>query len=100
MLPATRAEGLGGVLLEAMAARVPVLSTRAGGTAEVVDDEETGLLVPPQQPAALARALARLLGDPQLRRRLGAAGRRAVEQRFGADSMARQVERIYAELLG
>lgn len=100
VLPATRAEGLGGVLLEAMAARVPVLSTRAGGTAEVVDDEETGLLVPPQQPAALARALARLLGDPQLRRRLGAAGRRAVEQRFGADSMARQVERIYAELLG
>ncbi len=98
-LPATQPEGLGAVLLEAMAARVPVIATRAGGPVEVIADGVSGLLIPPQQPAALARALERLLGDPQLRRRLGDAGRLAVEQRFSAAQAADQVEAIYKELL-
>jgi len=98
-LPATQPEGLGGVLLEAMAARVPVIATRAGGPAEVIDHGVNGLLAPAQNPAALARALEQLLGDPQLRRRLGDAGRLAVEQRFSATRAAAAVEAIYGELL-
>lgn len=98
-LPATRPEGLGGVLLEAMAARVPVIATIAGGTAEVVEDGATGLLVAPRDPVGLARALAQLLDDPALRGRMGAAGRRAVEQRFSAARMAAEMMSIYEEIL-
>ncbi len=98
-LPATRPEGLGGVLIEAMAARVPVIATRAGGPIEVIADGVSGLLVPPQKPATLARALELLLGDPLLRRRMGDAGRQAVEQRFSAAVAAAQVAAIYDELL-
>jgi glycosyltransferase involved in cell wall biosynthesis len=99
VLPATQPEGLGGVLLEAMAARVPVIATRAGGPAEVIEHGVNGLLIPSQQPAALARALEQFLGDPRLRRRLGDAGRLAVEQRFSATRTADAVEQIYQELL-
>lgn len=99
VLPATRAEGLGGVLLEAMAARVPVIATRAGGPTEVIEDGVTGLLVAPGQPGELARALERLLGDPELRRGMGVAGRLLVERRFSAAAMAAQVQQVYAELL-
>ena len=98
-LPATKPEGLGGVLLEAMAARVPVIATIAGGTAEVVEDGTTGLLVAPRDPYALSRALAQLLADPSLRGRMGAAGRRAVEQRFSAARMAAEMMSIYDEIL-
>ncbi len=98
-LPATRAEGLGGVLLEAMAARVPVLATSAGGIAEVVEHELSGLLVPPQQPAALAQALARLLSDAALRERLALAAHAVVAQRFNAANTAAQIMQIYDQIL-
>jgi glycosyltransferase involved in cell wall biosynthesis len=100
VLPATRAEGLGGVLLEAMAAQVPVLASAVGGIREIVADGENGVLVPPQQPAALAAALERLLRDPQECARLAQAGRATVEQRFSARAMAAQIEGVYRELLG
>lgn len=96
-LPATRPEGLGGVLLEAMAACVPVLATRAGGAAEVVEDGVNGLIVAPGDVRGLADALARLLGDAGLRERLGAAGRQTVEARFTAQRMAEQTMALYEE---
>jgi glycosyltransferase involved in cell wall biosynthesis len=98
-LPATRPEGLGGVLLEAMAARVPVIATSCGGTVEVVEDGATGLLVPPGDPPALSAALARLVRDPALRQAMGQAGRHTVERRFSAARMAGEIAAIYAEVL-
>lgn len=73
-------EGFGIAYLEAMAAGLPVVATRAAAVPEVVPDGEVGLLVPPRDPEALAAALARLLDDTDLRRRLGQAGRRRVER--------------------
>jgi glycosyltransferase involved in cell wall biosynthesis len=75
-------DGLPTVLLEAMAAGVPVLSTRLVGVPEIVEHGVDGLLVEPGDPAALAASLARLLSDAELRDRLSNAGRRKVSQRF------------------
>jgi len=77
-----RREVMPNVLLEAMAMERPVVGTRLGGIAELVEDGVSGLLVPPRNPVALAAALSRLLADPTLRRRLALAGRARVEERF------------------
>jgi glycosyltransferase involved in cell wall biosynthesis len=71
----SRSEGFPVSIVEAMAAGLPVVASDVGGVAEAVADGETGLLVPPGDPAALAEAVGRLLGDVELRQRLGAAGR-------------------------
>jgi glycosyltransferase involved in cell wall biosynthesis len=92
-------EGLPLVVLEAMARRRPVVATPVGGTPEVVVDGETGLLVPPRDPDALAAALRRLLGDADLRRRMGEAGYQRVRERFAADAMADRMLAIYDEVL-
>jgi glycosyltransferase involved in cell wall biosynthesis len=76
-------EGLGVVLLEAMSCGVPVVGSRAGGITDIIEDEESGLLVPPADPALLAMALERLARDPALAARLGAAGERRVRTAFG-----------------
>lgn len=73
-------EPLGVVVVEAMAAGLPIIATRAGGVLDLVQDGETALLVPPGDSAALAEAQMRLAGDPALRQRLGAAARRAYTQ--------------------
>ena len=99
VLPATRPEGLGGVLLEAMAVGVPVIATRLGGPLEIIEDRVSGLLVEPRQPAQLAHALAELLDDPQLGQAIGGAGRQVVEQRFDAARTTAQIQQIYASLL-
>jgi glycosyltransferase involved in cell wall biosynthesis len=75
-------EGLPMSVLEAMAAGLPVVASAVGGVPELVDDGETGVLVPPGDPAALATALARLVADPALRERLGAAGRKRAAAEF------------------
>jgi len=82
VLSSTRKEGLPNVLLESMSMGVPVVSTRLAGTPEVVVEGETGLLVEPGEVGALARALVRMGGDAAARARMGAAGRRMMEQRF------------------
>jgi glycosyltransferase involved in cell wall biosynthesis len=87
-------EGLPMSVLEAMAARLPVVASAVGGVPEAVRDGETGTLVPPRDSAALAEALRRLVADPALRDRLGEAGRRRVEREF---SLAR-FEREHLEL--
>jgi glycosyltransferase involved in cell wall biosynthesis len=81
-------EGLGVAALEAMAAERPVVGSRVGGLAEAVVHGETGVLVPPADPGALAAALMRLAGDVPLRARLGAAGRARVLARYTAAKMA------------
>jgi glycosyltransferase involved in cell wall biosynthesis len=92
-------EALPNVLLESMAAGAPVVSTRVGGTPEVVEDGVTGLLVPPGNAGALARAIDRLLSDPDLAARLGQSGREFVRRRFSMDAMVRTTERLYHTLL-
>lgn len=91
-------EGLPVVLLEAMAHARPVVATPVGGTPELVVDGETGLLVPPRDPEALAAALRRLLEDPDLARRLGEAGRERVAERFTAGQQTRRILELYDEL--
>jgi glycosyltransferase involved in cell wall biosynthesis len=95
----SRSEGLGLVIVEAMAAGRPVVATRVGGVPEVVVDGETGLLVEPENPGALAAAVRRLLADPGLAARLGQAGRRRAHDRFGAGHMAALTAAMYEELL-
>ena len=92
-------EGMSNALLEAMAAGLPVVATRVGGNPEVVVDGVTGLLVPPSDPDALAEAIVRLLRDPALRRRMGRAGRRRVEEHFNIEETVRRTEEVYTTLL-
>ena len=95
----SRSEGLGLVLVEAMAAGRPVVATRVGGVPEVVVDGETGLLVEPGDVDALAAAIRRLLADPALAQRMGAAGRERVRALFSAERMAEQTAAVYEELI-
>lgn len=92
-------DGLPNVLVEALAHGVPVVSTRVSAIPELVIDGHTGLLVPPDDPEALAAALERLLADPELRRRLAEAGRRRVAERFEAMANARRLARLFEPLL-
>ncbi len=88
-------EGLGTSMLDAMACGRPVVGTTTGGIPEVVVDGETGLLVPPRDDRALAAAIVRLLKDPDLRARLGAAGLARVKARFSAERMVRDTLAVY-----
>jgi glycosyltransferase involved in cell wall biosynthesis len=83
----SRREGFGVACLEAMAHARPVVATNVGGLRDLVVDGETGLVVPPRDPAALRAALRRLLSDDELRRRLGAAGRERARDRFSWDAV-------------
>jgi glycosyltransferase involved in cell wall biosynthesis len=88
-------EGLGSAVLEAMAARRPVVATRAGGIPEAVADGETGVLVPPADPDALAEAVIGLLKDPSRRERLAVAGRARVAAEFSVEKMVSRTLAVY-----
>jgi glycosyltransferase involved in cell wall biosynthesis len=93
-------EGLSNVLLESMAAGVPVIATRVGGNSEIVEDGVTGLLVPPADPGALAGAMFSLLGDELLAKRLGDAGKQRIRGEFSVPLMVQQTEQHYLKVLG
>jgi glycosyltransferase involved in cell wall biosynthesis len=95
----SRAEGLGVAALEAMVRARPVVASAVGGLAETVIPDETGLLVPPGDAAALAGALERLVRDRALAQRLGAAGAKRVAERFLAEQMVAAYEALYREIL-
>lgn len=92
-------EAMSVVILEAMAAGKPVVATRVGENGEVIDDGVDGLLVQPKDIAGMAEALGRLIDDPTLRVRLGAAARRKVEQHFTVEHMTRAYEEVYLDLM-
>ncbi len=89
-------EPFGIINLEAMACETPVVASATGGIKEVVNHGETGLLVEPDDPAALARAVNQVMGDEELRKDYAAAGRRRVEEQFSWSSIARQTLEVYA----
>jgi glycosyltransferase involved in cell wall biosynthesis len=93
--PSTR-ETFGRTLIEAMATRKPVIASRVGGMPEVVADQESGLLVPKEDPQSLAAAIITLLEDPRRARQMGEAGRRRVEQFFSLERRTTAVAAICA----
>lgn len=94
VLPSSR-EGNPMILLEALAAGVPVVASRVGGIPEVIEHGRNGSLVEPLQPRALAGEIARVLRDPELRARYGREGRRTFEERYSAQAMGRRYEALY-----
>lgn len=94
VLPSVK-EGLPYVMLEAGIRGVPTVATNVGGIPDVIEDEKTGLLVPPKDPSALAAALKRLINDEHLRYRLGTALKQKVERDFSLDLMLEKTVLIY-----
>jgi glycosyltransferase involved in cell wall biosynthesis len=99
VLPSLAGEGSPAVVKEAMAVGVPVVATQIGGVAEILENERQGLLVTPDDPAALAEAVEILLADPARRRSMGEAGRIRVEE-FSMEQMIRRTEDVYSALCG
>jgi glycosyltransferase involved in cell wall biosynthesis len=100
VVPSTQPDPLPNSALEAAAAGCCVVASATGGLPEIIRDGETGVLVPPDDPAALARALAALADDPERRKALGAAAAEDVRSRFAPDLLAPRVMAIYDTLLG
>jgi glycosyltransferase involved in cell wall biosynthesis len=98
IFPSRGPESLSRVLIEASALAVPIAAMNTGGTPDVVDDENTGLLS--QTPAELAQDVRRLRHDESLRSRLGAAAKFRAEARFDSPAVVAQVEQLYLQLLG
>lgn len=92
-------EGLCTSILDALAMRKPVVASQVGGIPEIIEDGVTGLLIPPRDPAALAAAVARVLGDPELARKLAERGRKKVEDAFSTDAMVEGNIGVYERLL-
>lgn len=92
-------EPFGQVIVEGMAAELPVIATDGGGAREIIENGRTGLLVPMGDARALAEALRQLLAEPERARRLAAAGREHVLEHFAVEQSARQSEALYSRLL-
>lgn len=93
-------EGLPNVLLEAMALEVPVLATRIAGVPRLIDGKTSGLLIQPGSVDELTRALERLLGDAELRRRLARSGRETIASRYSFAERMRKIQAVYDDVLG
>ena len=92
-------EALSNVLLESMAAGAPVVATDVGGTTEALQHDRNGLLIPPGNPAAIAKAVERLLSDRPLARALGARARQAIVDKFSLERMVAATAAVYEDLL-
>jgi glycosyltransferase involved in cell wall biosynthesis len=97
ILPSNR-EGIGSILFDAMEAGLPVVASRVGGVPDIVHEGQNGILIDPARPDQLRAAILRLRADPELRTRLGSAGRELAKG-FSAASMARKYLDLYREVL-
>jgi len=89
---------LSNALLESMAAGLPVVATRVGGTSEAVQDGENGLLVSPRSPESLGEAIGRLLAEPDYANRLGQSARRSIAAHFSIDRLVQTTSSFYETL--
>ncbi|HOQ27208.1 MAG TPA: glycosyltransferase, partial [Armatimonadota bacterium] len=92
-------EGMGRVLVEAGACRLPSVATRVSGIPDVIEEGVTGLLVDPASPEQMSEALMQLLEDPERARRMGEAAYRKVVPAFGVEAMVERIEAVYQEVL-
>jgi glycosyltransferase involved in cell wall biosynthesis len=92
-------QGLGTIMLEAMACGRPVIASGVGGVYSVVRDQESDLIVPPSDSAALAKRIVELFDDPIRARAIGMAGREVVQKRFSVGQMVRETARLYRHVL-
>lgn len=99
MVHPSHMEGVPLAILSGLAAGLPVVATAVGGLPEVVRNGESGVLIPPGQPERLAAAVLDVIGDEALRRNLGAAARRFIEEEYSLDAAARRVTCLYKEML-
>jgi len=99
LLSASHEEGFSNVVLEGMAAGLPVVATRVGGNPEAVVDGETGYIVEPRNPESIAAGIEKLIVAPDHAREMGARGRDRVSREFSYEAMMRGLERLYEELL-
>jgi sugar transferase (PEP-CTERM/EpsH1 system associated) len=95
----SKAEGISNTILEAMATGLPVVATAVGGNPELVVEGATGTLVPPQEPAAMARAIEQYLLEPQRLREHGQAGRKRIEKEFSMEAMVNKYMAVYDEVI-
>jgi len=95
----SREEGFSNVILETMSAGLPMVVTDVGGNAEAVVDSQTGFVVPPRNPKAIGDAMLQLARDPGLRKRLGDAARKRVEEKFSIDQCVKAHAELYQDLL-
>ena len=86
------------MILEAQAANVPVVATSVGGVVEIIDDGKTGLLVPPQDPPAMAEAVLKIIKDPQLGARVSSAAQKKIRAQYLLEHMAARTLQVYEEL--
>jgi len=94
------AEGISNTILEAMATGLPIVATRVGGNPELVNEGQSALLVPADDPEAMATAIAVYADDAAKRARHGAAGRASAEARFSLDAMVKAYMEVYDRFLG
>jgi glycosyltransferase involved in cell wall biosynthesis len=90
-------EGLGVAALEAMASGLPIIASDVGGLREAVEDERTGIIVPPENSKKIAQAISRLAESPELRAQMGAAARARVVENYSMEKMAAQTLALYRE---
>jgi glycosyltransferase involved in cell wall biosynthesis len=95
----TRSEPFGKVVIEAMAARCPVVASRVGGIPEIITNDELGTLIPPDDPKSLSDAIVGYLTDPRRRRDVGERGAASVRERFGMRHMLQRLQALYDEVL-
>jgi glycosyltransferase involved in cell wall biosynthesis len=95
ILPSAQPEPFGGVVMEAMSLGLPIIGTHIGGTPDQIAEGETGFLIPPSDPKALAQALNRLIENPRLRESMGQAARTRIEAHFPISETIRKIETLY-----
>jgi glycosyltransferase involved in cell wall biosynthesis len=99
VFPSILAEGMPMVLLEAMASGLPIVATRVAGTTDVIEHGRTGLLVEPNEPAALADAISTVLNSPTLWEQLSENGRQSHAQNYSDKVMAERMAKLYRTAL-